>query len=447
VGRAVKERLPPGPRLGRPLQTWLLWRWPLEVLEECRRRYGNTFTLRSTSRPPLIFLADHSAVKRMFRAPPNILCPGEGGEMIAPIVGKRSFMLLDGAEHFAGRMTVAPEFHARAVHCHAERVATLAAREIATWRSGLPLALHLRLRALTLDIILRSSLKLGPCSTEERLRELHRRLLAMLTVTESAAFPEPLLRHGPGAQTWRCFLRQRASVDELLHSIIADRTRSGQPCDDLLDRLLRAHNVDGSPFSSRQIRDNLMSVILAGHETTAAQLAWAFQLLAHNPGVQERLIEELDADKGAAYLSATIKEVLRHRPVFLFAIPRAVKIPIEIGAFSFRPPAQLLACIYLLHHDPAVYPEPDEFRPERFLQAPSQVWLPWGGGRKRCPGLHLATLELETVLRTTLATMTIRPAAPTIERPRWRSVIVTPHAGCRVVLHPRHGRPTAATRH
>ena len=192
-----------------------------------------------------------------------------------------------------------------------------------------------------------------------------------------------------------------------------------------------------------------MSIILAGHETTASQLAWAFQLLAHNPRVQQRLIEELDAGQDGGYLNATVKEVLRHRPVFLFAIPRAVKQPIEIAGQIYEPPAHLLACIYLLHHDPASYPQPEEFRPERFLgPAPAPApWMPWGGGRKRCPGLHLATFEIETVLRVVLESMTIEPAADRIERPRWRSVIVTPHAGSRVILRPRSSRAARVTRH
>ena len=163
-----------------------------------------------------------------------------------------------------------------------------------------------------------------------------------------------------------------------------------------------------------------MSLILAGHETTASQLAWAFQLLAHNPRVQRRLIEEIDQDTDDVYLTATIQEVLRHRPVFLFTIPRAVKQPIEIGGWTYRPPVHLLGCIYLLHHDPDVYPEPDEFRPERFLEGqPSPyTYLPWGGGRRRCPGSHLALLEMKTVLRAVLETMTVSPASRRMERPK-----------------------------
>jgi cytochrome P450 len=221
----------------------------------------------------------------------------------------------------------------------------------------------------------------------------------------------PLLRHGPGQQRWRRFLRERTEVDDLIYDIIKKRGRPEGRTSTLLDRLLDARNPDDSLMSVQQVRDNLMSILVAGHETTAAQLAWAFQLLAHNPVVLDELIEEIDSGAGEQHLTATIHEVLRHRPVFLFAIPRAVKQPIDIGGWTYRPPAQLLACIYLLHHSPTLYPDPEEFRPERFLETrpAAHVWLPWGGGRKRCPGHHLATLEMKSVLRTVLTTMTIRP--------------------------------------
>jgi cytochrome P450 len=293
------------------------------------------------------------------------------------------------------------------------------------------------------------------------LRELHRSILDMLSVTDSFVLVEPRLRHLPGwRHTWRSFERQRHETDQLIAAAIhARRTDCGciGSTGNVLDDLLRAHNSDGSPLSDRQIRDHLMSVILAGHETTAAELAWAFQLLAHNPTVQHTLIEEIagsgsdarpgpnsssDSSSGSGagheYLTATVQEVLRHRPVFPFTIPRVVVAPIEIGGYTYRPPAQLLGCIYLMHHDPALYPDPHEFRPERFLgSAPSsRVWLPWGGGRKRCPGHHLATLEMHTVLHAVLSTRTVLPAGG-MERARWRSVIVTPHAGSRIVLRTR----------
>lgn len=297
------------------------------------------------------------------------------------------------------------------------------------------------MRALTLEIALRTIFGDSKDIVDHRLDALCDGVLAILSVTASAVFPEPGLRHGPGRATWTRFLRNRAKVDELLYAMIADRGRSDLSTETVFDRLLGARNTDGTRVSAQQVRDNLMSMILAGHETTAAQLAWAFQLLAHNPLALEKLHEELDAGAGEEYLTATIHEVLRHRPVFVFTIPRAVKRPFELGGWTYRPPAQLLGSTYLLHHDPALYHEPHEFQPERFLQSPPQAhaWLPWGGGRgrKRCPGLHVAVLEMKTVLRTVLASMTVEPCSRRIEHASWRSVIVTPHAGSRVVLRPR----------
>jgi cytochrome P450 len=435
---AARGELPPALPLPRALQTFLFWRWAFAYLERCRDRYGSCFTLRATSRPPLVMLSDPGDISTMLAAPADVLHPGEGADTIESLVGEQSFMLLDEEEHLNGRRVILPAFHAEIVRQHAGMVAEVARREVASWPRGVPFALHPRLRSLTLEVILRTIFGASGQPADDCLYELRDRLLGMLSVTASAVFPEPLLRHGPGRRTWTRFLRARAEVDRLIYAIIAD-WRCFQDPDNLLSRLLGARNTDGSPCSPRQVRDNLMSIVLAGHETTASELAWAFQLLAHNQLVLEKLIEELDAGAGEEYLTATIQEVLRHRPVFLFSIPRAVKQPIEIGGWIHRPPAQLLGCIYLVHHDPALYREPDEFRPERFIGAPParSMWLPWGGGRKRCPGRHLAMLEMQTVLRTVLTSVTVRPAASRIEHPRWRSVIVTPHAGSRVVLHPR----------
>jgi cytochrome P450 len=290
---------------------------------------------------------------------------------------------------------------------------------------------------LTLQIVLRTILS---SPRGNLLSELHARLLAMLDVTASAVLAEPVLRRGPGLRTWKGFLRERTEVDRLLYAFIDARKNEPTAENDLLAMLLAGSGREGRPASREQIRDNLMSIILAGHETTASQLAWAFQLLAYHPAVQRRLIDEIDSETGDTYMTATIQEVLRHRTVFLFAIPRAVKQPIDIGGRNYHPPAHLLACVYLVHHDPTLYPEPYEFRPERFLDKPPDphAWIPWGGGRRRYPGSHLAMLEMKTVLRAVLSEMTVHPAARKIERPRWRSVIVTPHAGSRVVLRRRH---------
>lgn len=418
------------------VQTLLFWESPFAYLQRCRDRYGPTFTLNATSQGPLVFLSDPDDIRATMASSKEVLRPGEGAAAVKPIVGEQSFMLSDGHDHRAGRKAALAAFHATAIESHVETIVELAQRALARWPTDAEVALHPHLRSLTLELILRTLTGRTDSALDEQTYALHRVILDMMEVTASPVFMVPHLRHGFGGRTWRSFLRDRAEVDQLVYGLIE---RSGEAPGGLMFTLSALTNPDGSPQSLEQIRDNAMSLILAGHETTAAQLAWAFQLLAHNPAVCERLHEEIDEGRSDAYLTATIQEVLRHRCVFVFAIPRAVAKPVNIGGYTHRPPAHLLACIYLLHHDPAIYPDPHAFRPERFLDAPPdpRAWIPWGGGRKRCPGLHLAMLEMKTVLRTVLAHRTVHPAAERIERPRWRSVIVAPHAGSTVILRPR----------
>jgi len=438
--RVPRRTLPAQTPAPAPLQTFLFWRYPFRYLLHCRERYGPTFTLNASSHPPLIFLSDAQEIRSIIAAPEEILHPGEGGNAISPIVGEGSFMLSDGVEHQAGRKAVIAALHAGAVERHAHTVVQAAERAVTGWPTDKVTALHPGLKSLTLEVILRTLIGRFAGPVDDLTLALRDRVLEMLQVTASPVFIEPHLRHGPGRRTWQRFLCNRAQVDRLLFQLIDERRQTTtSPGGDLLGALEGLPTSDGSRPSPRQVRDNAMSLILAGHETTAAQIAWAFQLLAHNPPVRERLHEEIDAGTSEEYLTATIQEVLRHRCVFVFAIPRAVAAPVEIDGHVHRSPAQLLACIYLLHHDPAIYPDPHAFRPDRFLDAPPdpRAWIPWGGGRKRCPGLHLAMLEMKTVLRTVLTTRTVQPASNRMERPRWRSVIVAPHAGSRVILRAR----------
>jgi cytochrome P450 len=440
--RVAPPELPPGSRLPAPAQTFVFWKWPIAYLERNGCRYGSRFTLRVTNYPPLVFLSNPAEIKAIMAAPADVLHPGKGAATVEPLVGEQSFMLSEGEEHLVGRRALLPAFHGKIVQRHSQMVIDAVRREVRSWPRDVPFALHPRLRALTLEVILRTVFGASAAVLDERLCALRDRLLEMLSVTESPVFPEPLLRHGPGRAIWERFLRARSRVDELMFALIEERRHSRDSATDALEMMLGARNPDGSEMSKKQVRDNLMSIVIAGHETTASELAWAFQLLAHNPAVLERLVEEIDRGSSEEYLTATVQEVLRHRPVFLFAIPRSVARPIEIGGWNYRPPAQLLGCIYLAHHDSSIYPEPYEFRPERFLGEPprTSTWLPWGGGRKRCPGLQMATLEMRTVLRAVLSELTLHPASRRMEHPRWRSVIVTPHAGARVVLHRRRNR-------
>lgn len=433
--RSRARDVPPGLMLPQPVQTYVFWRCPYTYLARGQARLGSRFTLDAACHPPLVFLSAVYEIAAMFAAPVDMVDAGPGAKVVEPLIGETSFMR-GGAEcHAAIRRALTPALRRGTVTEHAEEIADVAREAIAAWPTNRVVPLDRRIQAIVLDVITRAVFGRGDqCPSPSRTC-----LQAMLSIAASPLLAVELLRHGPGRREWARFLRRRAEVDRILYRIIDVRRASGGVGDDLLGRLLAARNPDGSPLSRRQVRDNTMTMLVSGHETTAAQLAWAFQLLAHNPRVQERLIEEIDGGADDAYLTATVQEVLRHRPVFLFAIPRAVVRPLEIGGFTYRPPAQLLACIHLLHHDPALYEDADTFRPERFLDAPPdpRAWMPWGGGRKRCPGMHLATLEMKTILRVVLTRFTVHPVGRRMERPRWRSVIVTPHRGCRVVLRSR----------
>ncbi|MGA2452198.1 MAG: cytochrome P450 [Solirubrobacteraceae bacterium] len=442
----LTRQQPSTPPLPSALQTLAFWRHPHAYLEWCRRRYGARFTVNAIGIPPMVFMSDPAAIKAIVGAPANVLHPGAGGRAIVPLVGDGSFMLAEEDEHLAGRRAILPAFHRRVINEHAEMVRDIAARELAKWPRGTSFASHPYLRALTLRVILRTIFG----GEEARLRELHARLLTMFAVTRSLTLQEPPLRRVPGWRgIWRSFLVDRAAVDKIIAQLIEEEAHSGARDSGLLSMLLGGQHPDSDQLSITQIRDTLMSVILAGHETTASELAWAFQLLAHEPLIAGRLVDDLDAG-GEAYLTAAIQEVLRHRPVFLFTIPRVVRRPFEIAGTTYRPPVQLVGCIHLMQHDPGLYPEPHRFRPERFLDAPPrpEVWMPWGGGRKRCPGHHLAMLEMRTVLETVLRDFELLPVGEKIETARWRSVIVTPGRGSRIMLRKRQrgfsGRTTAA---
>ncbi len=433
----ARRALPPAAPLPSALQTFACRIRPLEYLEWCRSRIGQRFTVYPVDMPPLVFLSNPKDIRTVLTAPLTVLHAGAGAAKTAPLFGERSFLLLEEDEYLSTRNAIRPAFHHRRVQEHSDMVADLAAREVSSWPLENPIQSHARLCTLTLTVILRSVFD----SEDPTVAVLHDRLLGMLSVTASLVLQEPRLRHLPGwRSTWRLFVRQREEVNKLIADLIAQRRSAAGGHRDVLEMLLEARRPDGSPMSESELRDNLVSVIVAGHETTASTLAWAFQLIAHHPAVQDRLVAEIDADHSEEYLTATVSEVIRHRPVFLFAAPRAVAQPIEISGWTYHPPAHLLGCTYLMHHDPALFPDPHEFRPERFLdsQTPPPTWLPWGGGRKLCPGRHLALLELQTALRATLSTRRLLPAADKIERARWRSALLTPHAGSKVVLRKRN---------
>ncbi len=430
-----RHALPPAAPIPSLLQSLGCLVAPIEYLEWCNRHIGQRFTVYPVNMPPLVFLSAPEEIRAIVTAPLTVLHAGEGAAITAPLFGTGSFMLREEDEYLAVRNAITPAFNHRTIQARAELVNEQAEREISRWPLGRAISSHALVSPLTMGLILRTVLS----RDDATVLALRDEMLEMMSVAASLVLQQPQLRHLPGwRRTWRLFIRHRAAVDKRIATIIKERRSNPAQVTDMLSMLLQTRRPDGHPMTNTELRDNLVSVIIAGHETTASTIAWALQLIAHHPTVQERLADEISQDKGDEYLDATISEVLRHRPVFLFTAPRAVAQPIEINGWTYQPPVHLLGCTYLMHHDPSLFAEPHQFRPERFLDPPpSQAWLPWGGGRKICPGRHLAQLEIAAVLRALLSTRQIQPAADMIERAQWRSALVTPRHGSKVILQDR----------
>ena len=439
----LKRELPPSGNLPAMLQTAGCRWFAYSYFEEAHRRFGDRFTVYPLYMPPLVFLSDPEDIRAVLTADATVLHPGAGSAILRPLIGERSFMLLEEDEHLASRRAINPAFHQKTVREHTAMLRATVERDVADWPTNTTLAVHPRIRSLTLWVVLNAIF-----GDEQPLDELHSALLGALNISASFLLQEPHLRFLPGWRpAWREFVTQRAAVDRMMYTLMRrrQRDRASEP-EQLLDLLLDATRSDGSPMTDQEVRDNLMSMILAGHETTTGELAWAFQLLAHNTPVQDRLLDEIDAGDGDEYLTATVSEVMRRRPVFLFAIPREVMEPFQTGGRTYRPPVHLAGCTYLMHHNSDLFRRPFEFRPERFVdetQLP-RTWLPWGGGRKHCLGRHFALLEVKAVLREVLTEHRVLPASGQLEPPRWRSAILVPGEGGRIILKRRKSqKPTA----
>ena len=439
--------LPPGPSYPKLLQGIGFWTRPRAFLERCRARYGKRFTIRIPQAPPFVMLTAPEDVKQVFTAPPDVLHPGEGARVLEPVVGTNSVILLDESAHMEQRKLMLPAFHGEKMARLSGLMEEVAEREVESWPRGTQVELQPRMQRLTLEVILRAVFGLAPGERLDALRERLKDMLAFGDRPISLAPPrqgtlaaEVLARVGP----FSTFVRLQEKADELIFELIEERRSSEGEGADILAMLLDARHEDGSAMSDQELRDELMTLLVAGHETTASALAWTFERLLRHPDVVARLAEEIASDDGDAYLTATIQESLRRRPVLPNTAPRLVMKPIEIGGWNYPAGACVVSNAYLLHHDPDVYPDPYAFRPERFLdEAPgTYTWIPFGGGRRRCLGASFAMLEMKLVLRSVLRARALRPAGEGFEVARRRNITVRPRSGAIAVLDER--RPVAA---
>lgn len=440
--------LPPGPSYPSAIQSIGFWTRPFAYLRQCRERYGKRFTIKLPLAPPFVMLTDPAEVKEVFTAPPDVLRPGEGARVLEPVVGSNSVLLLDESAHMEQRKLMLPAFHGERMERLTGLMEQVTAEELASLPRDVPFELHPRMQDLTLRIILRAVFGLDPGRRFETLRS---RLQAMLLFGDKpiSLMPPPkgsvVARIAESVGPFAHFLRMQEEVDEILFDLVRERRAEGADRDDVLSMLLEARHEDHSPMSEQEIRDELMTLLVAGHETTASTLAWAFERLAHDPGALARLVERVDADDDA-YVTATIQETLRIRPVLPNVAPRYVAKPIEVGGWAYQPGCCLVPNGYLIHHDPEIYPEPDAFRPERFLNEPpgTYSWIPFGGGRRRCLGASFAMLEMQIVLRSTLGALTLHPATNSPEVARRRNITVTPSGGAEATLADRQPAAVAA---
>lgn len=449
---ASASGLPPGPRLPAAVQTAWFVREPIGFLERCRSRYGPVFRVRIVSEPRLVYVAEPGLARRVFGT------DREGGgagdarrEFLEPLVGAHSVLCLEGEEWLAERKLLGPVFHGGRVAGYREQIAALTAAEVATWSVDEPFALRPRMQALTLEVIIRVVFGIRDAQRLSRLRALlpplldggHWLMIWALPVSLRRRIESSgLLRRLPGNLIAR-FQDLRDELDRVIYEEIAHRRSQDGGGDDALSLLLRAHDDQGAGRGDVEVRDELVTLITAGHETTATALAWAFERLLRAPRVLKRLVAEVAAGEDE-YLDAVVKEVLRVRPPVLDA-PRTLAAPLRLDGYEVPAGWMVAPAIPLVNTDPGSFPDPYEFRPERFLEddPPFGAWIPFGGGRRRCLGSQLALLEIATVMREVLRRVRLEAPDPAPEAQRVRHVTLVPSELTRVVARPVAAPPAA----
>lgn len=432
---AVADRIP-GPWFPMPVQTALWILRPLPFMRWCRSRYGEIFRLRlPLSAGGIVNVCNPSAVKTVFTGNPDRLRAGEANVILEPLLGSRSVLLLDGPEHLRQRKLMLPSFHGERMQRYGAVMTAVTEDEVSTWRAGVTMALEPKMQRITLEVILRTVFGIGE---GERLTELRDKLRSLLDASGSPLTFIPSMRlserRGRPVGKFARLMALRKEVDTILHDEIARRRARDDLAerDDILSLLLQARDDQGGAMTDEELRDELMTLLVAGHETTATSLAWFFELTLRHPAVLRRLEDEL-ARGETAYLDAAIKETMRLRPVVPVVV-RHLLDPLEVNGHRL-PAGTILACnILLTHRHEATYPEPEAFRPERFLDkgTESYSWIPFGGGIRRCLGASFAHYEMRAVIPVILARTRLRSATARGERIKRRAVTLVPHRGARV---------------
>ncbi len=425
---------PPGSSAPAWAQAVRYTRDPLGFTVVAQRRYGDVFSVKFPFFGRIFYVASPELAKQVFTGSPAVFHAGEANAtVLEPALGPTSVLTLDDEPHMRARKTLLPPFHGDRIRIYTELMLAATRREIERWPVGEPFALRPHMQRITLSVILRAVFGISDEARIDRATAL----LDRFTARVSPITRFPVLRRdlGPGSP-WRRFVAARAALDDFLYEEIALRREQAEreERDDVLSLLLAARHEDGSPLTDTELRDELVTVVGAGHETTATALAWAMERLLRTPAALGRLRESLEAGE-SDYLDATVRETLRSRPV-LIDVARRLTAPASVGGYEFAAGSFLVPAIAAIHHREDLYPRPFEFRPERFLEegAENYAWIPFGGGIRRCVGAAFAEQEMRVVLREIVTRAELRAPDPAPERGQVRHITLAPARDTVVVL-------------
>ena len=441
MSRTAAATMPRGPWLPPPIQLLVMGAaWP-QFVAACRRRYGNVFTLRNSMMGTMVYLADPADIKMVFAGDPRIFHAGEANSMLGGLLGDSSVLVIDDDLHRERRRVLMAPFHRDAVARQEAVMAEIAAENITGWPVGLPFPVAPKTSEITLEVILRTVIGASDPARLAALRDVMPKLLNVGPWTSLAIANPKLLSRRP----WRKLRRHMDESDRLLYAEIAER-RADPNLDertDALAMLVRAGADDGSGMSDKELRDQLITLLVAGHDTTATGLAWALERMTRHPDILAKAVAAAEASAlgdpaGDEYLDAICKETLRIRPV-VPDVGRILKEPVEVAGYRLPAGVMVVPSITSVHASDEVYPEPDRFDPDRMVGAtlsPS-TWLPFGGGNRRCLGAGFAMVEMRIVLREILRRVDLGTTTEAGERTRLKHVILTPRRGARITVRAR----------
>lgn len=417
--------LPPGPTLPGLVQTAQIILQPIAFLEDCARRYGDIFTLRvlGINSPPVVFVSDPHGIQAIFTTWADRLALGKVTHVFQPLTGSESLIMQDGKRHHRQRQLLMPALHGEQLPCYAAMIREITRHHLATWVCGTQVNIRQVMADISLDIILRVVFGMVPGSRYHQLKpHLHRLLEYVTSPGYSVQFFLPPLQRNLGRWSpWGQFQHLLAEIDTLIYAEIHDRRGQPQQQSRVLDLLLTARDEAGEPMTDQELRDQLMTLLLLGHETTASALTWALYWIHSQPDIRSNLMAELAtvaADDPVAitqlpYLKAVCAETLRVYPIALIAQPRVAQVPIMLANYHLPSGTVLVPCIYNAHRRSDTFPCPEQFQPDRFLNRKftPYEYLPFGGGHRSCIGMALSLFEMKLVLATLLSAyrMTIAP--------------------------------------